>query len=38
VNIGTPMTLAYPSDKSVKDMAAISQFCAALKSAPPRRL
>ena len=37
VNIGAPITLAYPSDKSVKDIAAISQFCAALKSAPPRR-
>jgi pilus assembly protein CpaE len=33
VNIGTPMTLAYPSDKSVKDIAAISAFCAGLKSA-----
>jgi hypothetical protein len=38
VNIGTPMTLAYPSDKSVKDIAAISEFCTRLKSAPPRRL
>jgi pilus assembly protein CpaE len=37
VNIGTPMTLAYPSDKSVKDIAAISEFCTGLKSAPPRR-
>ena len=37
VNVGTPMTLAYPSDKSVRDIAAISQFCAGLKSAPPRR-
>jgi pilus assembly protein CpaE len=37
VNVGTPMTLAYPSDKSVKDIAAISAFCAALKSVPPRR-
>jgi len=38
VNIGTPMTLAYPSDRSVKDIAAISQFCAALKPSAPRRL
>ncbi len=38
VNVGTPITLAYPSDKSVKDVAAISAFCAALKSPPPRRL
>jgi hypothetical protein len=38
VNIGTPMTLAYLSDKAVKDIAAISEFCAGLKSAPPRRL
>ena len=32
VNVGTPITLAYPSDKSVKDIAAISAFCAALRS------
>jgi pilus assembly protein CpaE len=38
VNIGTPMTLAHPSDKSVKDIAAISEFCTGLKSALPRRL
>ena len=38
VNVGTPIALAYPSDKSVKDIAAISAFCAALKSSPPRRL
>ncbi|MBV9909834.1 MAG: AAA family ATPase, partial [Hyphomicrobiales bacterium] len=38
VNVGTPIALAYPSDKSVKDIAAISAFCAALKSPPPRRL
>ena len=36
VNVGTPMTLAHPSDKSVKDIGGISAFCAALKS-PPRR-
>jgi pilus assembly protein CpaE len=38
VNVGTPMTIAYPSDKAVKDLAAISKFCAGLKSAAPRRL
>lgn len=38
VNVGTPMTLAYPSDKAVKDIAAISEFCAGLKAAAPRRL
>lgn len=38
VNVGAPIALAYPSDKSVKDVAAISAFCAALKSPPPRRL
>jgi pilus assembly protein CpaE len=38
VNIGTPMTLAYPSDKSVKDIAAISEYCVGLKSAAARRL
>ena len=37
VNVGTPITLAYPSDKSVKDIAAISAFCAALRSPPSRR-
>ena len=37
VNVGTPMALAYPSDKSVKDVAAIAAFCAGLNSAPPRR-
>ncbi len=38
VNIGTPMTLAYPSDKTVKDIAAISEYCVGLKSAAPRRV
>jgi pilus assembly protein CpaE len=38
VNIGTPMTLAYPSDKSVKDIGAISAYCVALKRASPKRL
>jgi pilus assembly protein CpaE len=37
VNVGTPIILAHPSDKSVKDIAAIAAFCAGLKSAPPRR-
>jgi pilus assembly protein CpaE len=37
VNVGTPITIAYPSDKSVKDIAAISAFCAALKAPAPRR-
>ena len=37
VNVGTPIGLAHPSDKSVKDIAAIAAFCAGLKSAPPRR-
>jgi pilus assembly protein CpaE len=36
VNVGTPMALAYPSDKSAKDIAAISVFCSGL-SAPPAR-
>jgi pilus assembly protein CpaE len=38
VNVGTPIALAYPSDKSVKDIAAISAFCAGLSATPPRRL
>jgi pilus assembly protein CpaE len=37
VNVGTPISLAHPSDKSVKDIAAIATFCAGLKSAPPRK-
>ena len=28
VNVGSPIALAYPSDKSVKDIAAIAAFCA----------
>jgi pilus assembly protein CpaE len=36
VNIGTPIALAHPSDKSVKDIAAISAFCAGLMVAAPR--
>ena len=38
VNLGTPMTIAYPSDKAVKDIAAIADYCVALKSAAPRRV
>ena len=37
VNLGTPMTIAYPSDKAVKDIAAIADYCVALQSAAPRR-
>jgi pilus assembly protein CpaE len=37
VNVGTPISLAHPSDKSVKDIAAIAAFCAGLNAAPPRR-
>jgi pilus assembly protein CpaE len=36
VNIGTPMTLAYPSDKCVRDIAAIADYCTALKSEAPK--
>lgn len=37
VNLGSPMTLAYPSDKAVRDVGAIADFCLALKYvAPPR--
>jgi hypothetical protein len=38
VNLGTPMTIAYPSDKAVKDIAAIADYCMALKSAAPKRV
>jgi pilus assembly protein CpaE len=38
VNLGSPMTLAYPSDKAVKDIAAIADYCVALKSAAPRHV
>jgi pilus assembly protein CpaE len=37
VNVGTPIALAHPSDKSVKDIAEISAFCAGLNVASPRR-
>ncbi len=37
VNVGTPITLAHPSDKLVKDIAAIAAFCVGLNAAPPRR-
>jgi pilus assembly protein CpaE len=38
VNVGTPIALAYPSDKSVKDIAAIAAFCAGLNAAPRRSI
>jgi hypothetical protein len=31
INTGTPMTLANPSHKIVKEIAAIAEFCAGLK-------
>jgi pilus assembly protein CpaE len=37
VNVGTPITIAHPSDKLVKDIAAIAAFCTGLNAAPPRR-
>jgi pilus assembly protein CpaE len=37
VNVGTPISLAHPSDKSVKDIAAIAAFCAGLNAVPLRR-
>jgi pilus assembly protein CpaE len=37
VNVGTPISLTHPSDKSVKDIAAIAAFCAGLNAAPLRR-
>jgi Flp pilus assembly CpaE family ATPase len=37
VNVGTPISLAHPSDKLVKDIAAIATFCVGLNPAPPRR-
>ena len=38
VNVGSPIALAYPSDKSVKDIAAIAAFCAKLNPAPRRSI
>jgi pilus assembly protein CpaE len=38
VNVGSPIALAYPSDKSVKDIAAIAAFCISLNSAPRRSI
>jgi hypothetical protein len=38
VNVGTPIAIAYPSDKSVKNIAAIAAFCARLNSAPRRSI
>jgi MinD-like ATPase involved in chromosome partitioning or flagellar assembly len=37
VNAGASMTLAYPSEKMVKDIAGIADFCLALKPAQPGR-
>jgi pilus assembly protein CpaE len=37
VNRGESLTKAYPSDKAVKDIAAITDFCVALKSVSARR-
>lgn len=36
-NMGEPMSIARPSDKAVKDVAAIVDFCANLKSAAARQ-
>jgi Flp pilus assembly CpaE family ATPase len=36
VNMGESMTMARPSDKAVKDIAAIADFCMALKPASAR--
>ena len=38
VNVGSPIALAYPSDKSVKDIAAIAAFCTGLHAAPRRSI
>jgi pilus assembly protein CpaE len=38
VNVGSPIALAFPSDKSVKDIAAIAAFCVGLNSAPRRSI
>jgi hypothetical protein len=38
VNLGTPMSVAYPSEMAVKDIAAIADYCVALKSAAQRRV
>jgi pilus assembly protein CpaE len=37
VNVGAPISLAHPSDKSVKDIAAIAAFCVGLNATPFRR-
>ncbi len=37
VNAGASMTLAYPSEKMVKDIAGIADFCMALKPAQAAR-
>jgi pilus assembly protein CpaE len=36
VNIGSPISLAYPSDKAVKDVAGIAAYCTAMKPASSR--
>jgi hypothetical protein len=33
INAGSPMTLANPSHKAVKDIAAIAEFCVSLTPA-----
>jgi pilus assembly protein CpaE len=38
VNLGSPMTVAYPSEKAVKDFAAIADYCVSLKSATQKRV
>lgn len=38
VNVGAPMTIAYPSDKSVKDIAALADYCLGLKPQAPAAL
>jgi pilus assembly protein CpaE len=37
VNVGTPMAIAYPSDKVVKDTAAIAAFCSGLNAVRARK-
>ena len=37
VNMGKSMTIARPSDKAVKDIAAIADFCMALKPVSARQ-
>jgi pilus assembly protein CpaE len=37
VNVGAPMGLAYPSDRTVKDIAALAAFCTGLNAVPVRK-